>query len=59
MAIEFKEVDLSSKFLMDALSKNKANDIVLITSDNKCLVITGSAKVFPSITAAQAKKLIK
>jgi hypothetical protein len=58
MAIEFKEVGIDSKTLIDALNKGKKdNDIVLITSDNKCLIITGIAKIFPGITAQQARKL--
>jgi hypothetical protein len=58
MAIEFKEVQISSKTLLEALNKNKPNEIVLITSDNKCLLINGTAKIFQGITAQQARKLV-
>ncbi len=59
MAIEFQEVDIPSKLLMEALNKSKKNDIVLITSDNKCLQIFGTCKVVPGVTAQQARKLVK
>jgi hypothetical protein len=59
MAIEFQIVDINSKTLIEALNKSKANEVVLITSDNKCLIINGTAKPYAGITAAQARKLVK
>ena len=59
MAIEFLEVDINYKTLSDALNKSKANEIVIITSDNKCLLINGTAKPYSGITAAMARKLAK